>query len=160
MDPPPTRRSAATRPSSGGPRSNSVPDPSPSRAFSSTAFNISPPSTDASKATKPRPPTMPVEDTKRKEYVVVSLIARTNIKNTLTEAPCEPSGRGRRGVVEVDPRARQALFLLILAPLRCVCCSGGRRFRELHESVLLLVLRRRDVSASSTLTTTGGARDE
>mmetsp|Transcript_4572 Transcript_4572/g.20804 ORF Transcript_4572/g.20804 Transcript_4572/m.20804 type:complete len:205 (+) Transcript_4572:37-651(+) len=59
VDPPPTRRSAATRPSSGGPRSNSVPDPSPSRAFSSTAFNISPPSTDASKATKPSPPTMP-----------------------------------------------------------------------------------------------------
>ena len=155
MDPPPTRRSAATRPSSGGPRSNSVPDPSPSRAFSSTAFNISPPSTDASKATKPSPPTMPVE----KKHVVVSLIARTNVKNKLTEAPCEPSGRGRRGVVEVDPRARQALFLLILAALRCVC-SGGRRFRELHESVLLLVLRRRDVSASSTLTTTRGARDE
>ena len=93
-----------------------------------------------------------------KKHVVVNLIARANVKNKLTEAPCEPSGRGRRGVVEVDPRARQALFLLILAALRCVC-SGGR-FCELHESVLLLVLRRRDVSASSTLTTTGGARDE
>ena len=94
-----------------------------------------------------------------KKHVVVSLIARANVKNKLTEAPCEPSGRGRRGVVEVDPRARQALFLLILAALRCVA-SGGRRFRELHESVLLLVLRRRDVSASSTLCSTRGARDE